>query len=203
MNGRHPGTAQCFKGAERKRRRLAETETRENSERAFEAYGAPIKSVSEFKYLGRILTATDNDWPEVVGNLRKARRSWGRLSRVLDREGTDPKVSRAFYIAVPHAVFLFGSETWVLTARMEKALDSFQSRVARKITGRQPRRRKDGSWFYPPLAGVMKETGMVGIRTSILRSRNSLRRGRFRTCANRPPSGQARGCLGGGWNRRG
>ena len=37
LNGRHPGTAQCAKGAERKRRRLEETETRENSELAFEA----------------------------------------------------------------------------------------------------------------------------------------------------------------------
>ena len=91
---------------------------------------------------------------------------------MLGREGADPKVSRLFYISVTHDVLLFGSETWVLTARMEKALDSFQSRFARKITGRQPRRRKDGSWFYPPLAGVMKETGMVGIRKSILQGQN-------------------------------
>ena len=142
LNGRHPGTAQCFKGAERKIRRLAETETRENSEQAFKAYGAPIKSVSGLKYLRKILAATDDDWPAVVGNLGKARRSWGRLSRVLGREGADPKVSRAFYIAVTQAVFLFGSETWVLTARMERALDSFQSRVARKIMGRKPRQRQ-------------------------------------------------------------
>ena len=72
----------------------------------------------------------------MVRNLGKARRSWGRLSRVLSREGADPKVSRAFYTAVTQAVLLFGSETWVLMPHMEKALDSFQSRVARKITGR-------------------------------------------------------------------
>ena len=107
-------------------------------------YGEPIESVMAFKYLGRILTATDDDWPEVVGNIRKARRSWGRISRVLGMEGADPEVSRAFYISVTQAVFLFGSETWVLTAQKKKALYSFQSRVARKITGRQPRRRKDG-----------------------------------------------------------
>ena len=115
LNGRHPGTAHCLKGVERKRRRLAETETRENLERAFEEYGAPIESVTAFKYLGKILTATDNIWPAVVVNLRDARRSWGRLSRVLNREGADPKVSWAFYIAVTQAVFLFGSETWLLT----------------------------------------------------------------------------------------
>ena len=86
LNGRHLGIAQCAKGAERKRRRLEETETREKSERASKAYGVPIESVSEFKYLGRILTASDDDWLAVVRNLRKARRSWGRLSRVLSRE---------------------------------------------------------------------------------------------------------------------
>ena len=63
LNGRHPETAQCAKGAERKRRWMAETEMRENSERAFKAYGESMEVVSEFKYLGRILTATDDDWP--------------------------------------------------------------------------------------------------------------------------------------------
>ena len=86
--------------------------------RAFEANRAPIESVTEFKYLGRILTATDDDWTEVVGNLGRARRRWGRLSRVIGREGADPKVLRAFYIALNPAVLLFGSEMWVLTSRM-------------------------------------------------------------------------------------
>ena len=91
--GRHLGTAQCKKGAERKRRRLAETETQENSEREFHAYGKPMEAVSEFQSLGRLLTATDDDWPAVAGNIRKSRVSWGRLARVLGREGADPKVS--------------------------------------------------------------------------------------------------------------
>ena len=38
LNGRHPAMAQCARGAERKRRRLAEADTRESSERAIEAY---------------------------------------------------------------------------------------------------------------------------------------------------------------------
>ena len=110
----------------------------------------------EFKYLGRILTATDDDWPAVVGNLRKAKRSWGRLAKLLIREGAYPKVPRSFYITMMQAVLLFESETWVLTARMEKALDSFHSRFARKIMGSQLRRRKDRTWYYPLLAGAMK-----------------------------------------------
>ena len=40
-------------------------------ERAFEAYGEPIKNVLNFKYLGRVLTVGDDDWIAVVGNLGK------------------------------------------------------------------------------------------------------------------------------------
>ena len=69
-------------------------------ERDFEAYREHIEAVSEFKYLGRVLTETVDDCPAVVGNLKNARQSWGRLARVVIREGADPKVSRTFYIAV-------------------------------------------------------------------------------------------------------
>ena len=78
-----------------------------------------MEAVSEFRYLGRLLTATDDDWMAGVGNIRKARVRWGSLARVLGREGVDPKVSRSFYTAVTQQVLIFGAETWVLTMKME------------------------------------------------------------------------------------
>ena len=79
---------------------VAETEMWENSERAFHAYGKPMEAVSEFRYLRRLLTATNNDWPALARKIQKAQVSWGRLARVLGREGADPKASRSFYTAV-------------------------------------------------------------------------------------------------------
>ena len=64
------------------------------------------------------MTAGDEDFIAVLGNLGMARKGWGRLSRVMGREGADLKVSEDFYKAVAQAVLLFGSETWVLTYRM-------------------------------------------------------------------------------------
>ena len=57
-------------------------EIRESTERAFEAYGEQLESVPRFTYLGRVMTAGDDDWLAVAGNLQKARRSWGRLHRI-------------------------------------------------------------------------------------------------------------------------
>ena len=96
LNGRHLNTAQCSRGAERNRRRLAEEELRERSERAFQAYGEPLVNVTTFRYLGRVMTAGDDDWPAVIGNLQKARKSWGRLLQILIRERADLKVSGHF-----------------------------------------------------------------------------------------------------------
>ena len=93
-----------------------------------------------------MLRAGDDDWLAAVGNLGKAIKSWGRLSRILIRDGADPKVLGHFYKEVAQAVLLFGAETWVLTPRMEQALDSFQHRVARQIVRRQPRRQGVGIW---------------------------------------------------------
>ena len=117
LNGRHKSTAVCRSGAERKRWRLAETEIRESTEMDFEVYGTQLKTVPSFKYLGRILTAGDDDWPAVAGNLGKVQKIWGRLKRILSREGADKRVSGSFSKAVVQQVLLFGAETWVVTGK--------------------------------------------------------------------------------------
>ena len=105
------------------------------SEKAFHAYGIQMRAVTEFKYLGRVLTNIDDDLPAMARNIRKARANWGRLERILGQEGVDPKVSRSFYTAMTQQVLLFGAESWVLNKKMESALDAFQGRVARCLKG--------------------------------------------------------------------
>ena len=61
-------------------------------ERSFEAYGAPLENLTAFRYLGRVMTAGDYYWPEVVVNLQRARKIWRHLSRILSQEGADMKV---------------------------------------------------------------------------------------------------------------
>ena len=83
-------------------------------------------------------------------------------------------MSGNFYKAVAQAVLLFGTETWSLTPSMERALDSFQHRVAKRITRKQPRRRVDVIWEYPPLEEALGEALFEGIRKSVTRRQNTV-----------------------------
>ena len=82
LNGSHLATTQCAKVTERKRRRLFEDELMESTERTFQTYVEPLENVTAFRYLGRVMTAGDDDWPAVLGSLQKARKSWGWLLRI-------------------------------------------------------------------------------------------------------------------------
>ena len=143
-------------------------------ERAFQAYGEPLEMVMSFKYLGRVLTAGDDDWTAVSGNLQKAKKNWVRMLRILIREGADPKISGHFFKAVMQALLLFGSEKWVLTPQMRRDLRIFQHRIERWTTGRKPRRRGERSWEYPPLAAETEETGFEEIRVYVTRRQNTV-----------------------------
>ena len=71
----------------------------------------------------------------------------GRLQGFLSRESATKRVSGNFFKAVVHQVLLFGAETWVVSPMMEWALSEFIHGEARRLTGRQPRKGRDGKWY--------------------------------------------------------
>ena len=76
---------------EQKRQRLAEADLTESLEMDLEANREPLENMTAFRYLERVLTAEYDYWIAVVGNLGKARKSCGQLSRILSREGGGSK----------------------------------------------------------------------------------------------------------------
>ena len=49
----------------------------------------------------------DNNCPEVMVNLKKSRKIWERLTRILGQEGDNLRVSGMLFKAVVQAVLLF------------------------------------------------------------------------------------------------
>ena len=81
---------------------------------------ALVEEAEQFKYLGRPLGQTCNDWPVIIWNMRRVKKFWGRPGKMLWREGLDTQALEMFYRVVLQEMLLFGSESWVLLAEMER-----------------------------------------------------------------------------------
>ena len=60
------------------------------------------------------LSSSKDNWLAVEHSLRQAREKWGRLVKLLRRDGVDIITEGVFYVAVVQVVLLFGSETLVV-----------------------------------------------------------------------------------------
>ena len=72
LNQDHPTSEMCRQGSERKQQILVVEETEERIGRVLSAYGTPLTAVPSFKYLVQTLLSSDDDFPEVEHNQRRA-----------------------------------------------------------------------------------------------------------------------------------
>ena len=66
-------------------------------------------------------------------------------------------------MAVVQAVLLFGSETWVLTPRLENYLEGFHHEAERRMKGMGPKRHPDRTWVCPPIGAALSMVGLEDI----------------------------------------
>ena len=82
----HKGSKTCRRmPAQRDQHEVAVAGVRAAAQR-FTAYGADeLRNVLRFKYLERVLSHDNNDIPAMRRNLKRARATWGRVSKILTR----------------------------------------------------------------------------------------------------------------------
>ena len=174
LSRRHPATALYAQGVERKRRFLAEEVAQLERVTTFQVYFRPLEKLSSFKYIVRLLMATNGDWPAVITNTQKARKSWSCLDWILGLEGANTWTLGHVYVTVVQAVLLFGLELWVATPRIKRILGGFYHRVVWQILGNTPCWWMEGAWEYPPLADTMKAAGIEEIGMYISRRKHTV-----------------------------
>ena len=149
------------------KRRATERAAQQAEEKArspFKHNGVPLNKVNQFLYLGRTLTAANDDLPAVQRNLTKAKQKWAEIRRIL---GTEPVLPRTFvrmYRAVVMNVLLYGSETWQTTRQTQSKLEAFHNRCIRTITRQEIRQEiVDGepTWVRPPIAPLLAQTNLL------------------------------------------
>ena len=91
----------------------------------FQSYGIPLELVTKFKYLGRVFTASHDNWPAVVPNIWKSWSIWACFPRIFGREEAYPCTFVTFYKASVQVTLLFGFETRVMNPRIGRNLRGF------------------------------------------------------------------------------
>jgi hypothetical protein len=95
------------------------------------------KNRKEFKYQIRIIINTDDDSPAVEQQLNKARKTWGRIGKIVRKKSnSNPKVLVTFYKGIVQRILLYGSESWAINKGIMSKLNIFHCRCAHFITGR-------------------------------------------------------------------
>jgi hypothetical protein len=122
-----------------------------------------ISRKKSFKYLGRIINDSDDDLPAVENQLWKARQVWAGISKILKKQtNCNIKVMSSFYESIVQTIFLYGSESWVLTQFMMNKLISFHHMCASHITGRHIKL-ENGVWEYPCTEITLQQANLLTI----------------------------------------
>lgn len=175
INDSHLASRSCRQQTIRfNERNMATTRQAIASQVSFSVEGIPIENISEYKYLGRVLENSDLDHKAVTLNLKNARERWGGMVRLFTADGARSRTLARFYLAVVQAVLLHGSETWVLTQRQRRRLDTFHHRSARFIANEHIRQLPNGEWITPHSDDILERCGLSPISTYIAKSKTRL-----------------------------
>ena len=158
----HPNTRLCAQGQRLRQSRKRALSYRRENETLFHVEGQVLDRVEHFRYLGRVISHTNSDWPAIFRQLTRARQRWAMIARVVAKLQIPAKAAGMFYKAIVQAVLLYGSETWVVDPPMLNVLESFHNRVVRKITGRMAYLDGD-TWIYPPIKETLEKANLYPV----------------------------------------
>ena len=115
---------------------LSSVATHDSPVPSFSVHGDVLSNVSEFTYLGSILSDSCSLDSEVEHRIEAASSAFGRLAhRVFLNRNLAIPAKVAVYKAVCVSVLLYGCEMWTLYRRHIKALEAFHMRSLQSILG--------------------------------------------------------------------
>lgn len=118
--------------------------------------GKPFEMVSEFRYLGRIISADGDDTAAIRARISGAAQTAGKLLGAQLRRAS-AKTKLDVWNSVIRAQLLYGAESWCMTQRNRSALAAFEMRWLRRATGNLPRRDRHGDLKFPRNQLVRRE----------------------------------------------
>lgn len=93
----------------------------------------PIERVTEFAYLGSIMTTDGGSQKDVEWRIKKARGAFVQLNKVWRSNTYSVKTKIRIFKSCVLSVLLYGSETWLVSAEIKNRLQVFVNRCLRRI----------------------------------------------------------------------
>ena len=78
---------------------------------SFQINADPLSLSEAFPYLGRKIAYKNSDWLALFQNLKKLRRGWGMIERVLTKTGSTMWDRGMMYKAVEQSVLMYDSDS--------------------------------------------------------------------------------------------
>ena len=88
--------------------------------------------MNKFKYLDSIISDKGSK-PEIVARIAQATKAISKLQRIWKSSSIGLTQKLKLINTPVHSVFLYGCETWTLTAELEKKISSFEMKCYRRI----------------------------------------------------------------------
>ena len=170
---KHKDSWTCKRLSERRQNEEMQDEQANAEDIVFKVYGKEIERVREFKYLGRWIMDNDDDTKCIDLQLKCAKKKWNCIAAILKRQGANAEVMSRFYLCIVQAVLLYGSESWTVTKRNMKKLESFHNRAIRYMTGKHICKEGE-NWSYPDHDELKEKCKLFSLETYIERRRGTL-----------------------------
>lgn len=94
-----------------------------------------FERVTQFKYLGSIITTENGMVPEIKARLLAANRGYFGMSRLFRSKILKRSTKIKMYKTLIKPILLYGAETWTMTKAEENSLRSFERKILRRIYG--------------------------------------------------------------------
>lgn len=130
----HWRTQVCSSFQKRNERVRVNTSNKWMSQHELNIDNVTLERVPDFKYIGRMMTDTNDDWLTILFNIKKDRKRWACISKLLRCFKISRTYASTYYKVVVLTVLLYGSETWVISGLMWQKLRSFNHSIARSLS---------------------------------------------------------------------
>ena len=138
-------------------------------------WGVLVEGVAQFKYLGRTIYQTDDKYPATLWNIKRAWKFWGKLGKMMLRDGADTQGLENFYSSAVQEVLIFvseswvlsGLELWVLSAAMESTVEGTHTGLLQDIIGKRVQQNPDSTWLTPVAEVILEAAGIQLVVTYI------------------------------------